>query len=207
MKSLVLLNNFFTMQSKKFTQIGTSSLILFGIVLLATAGVSGWMYVQSGYRFNSEMIALIYPIIIIVVSASMLSKLEIIVSDKFVEYKFGGGMWSGKYKITDIKSVQHISYEIPVGFGMHIIDRGWIYNVSGKEVVELELNNGKRVQIGTDKPEEVVAEIQARITGNPIDTTSQFINSTTSKNWVNPLKNLARFLLLVSQFLHFIPNL
>jgi hypothetical protein len=38
------------------------------------------------------------------------------------------------------------------GWGIRITPRGWLYNVSGLDAVELALKNGKCVRIGSDEP-------------------------------------------------------
>ena len=35
--------------------------------------------------------------------------------------------------------------------GMHMIPRGWVYNVSGRSAVEVNLKDGTRLRLGTDE--------------------------------------------------------
>jgi hypothetical protein len=46
------------------------------------------------------------------------------------------------------------------GWGIHRLARGWIYNVSGWEAVEIELASGSVHRIGTDEPRALLAAIE-----------------------------------------------
>ncbi|MCL5878591.1 MAG: DUF6141 family protein [Deltaproteobacteria bacterium] len=45
------------------------------------------------------------------------------------------------------------------GYGIHRGRRGWAYNVSGNRGVQLELVSGKRILIGSQRPDELVQAI------------------------------------------------
>jgi len=47
------------------------------------------------------------------------------------------------------------------GWGIHLGPRGWIWNIWGREVVELELEKG-RVRLGTNDPEGLVGLLERR---------------------------------------------
>ncbi|MDI6783925.1 MAG: DUF6141 family protein, partial [bacterium] len=47
------------------------------------------------------------------------------------------------------------------GWGIRYGWKGTAYNVSGNRGVQLELNNGKRILIGSQRPEELVRAIKA----------------------------------------------
>ena len=47
------------------------------------------------------------------------------------------------------------------GWGVHLGPRGWIWNLWGREVVELEREGG-RLRIGTDDPEGLIAHFRER---------------------------------------------
>jgi hypothetical protein len=46
------------------------------------------------------------------------------------------------------------------GYGIHRGRRGWAYNVSGNRGVQLELVSGKRMLIGSQRPDELVCAIE-----------------------------------------------
>jgi hypothetical protein len=47
------------------------------------------------------------------------------------------------------------------GWGIHLGPRGWIWNIWGREVVELDLEKG-RIRIGTDDPEGLISHLRER---------------------------------------------
>ncbi len=53
-------------------------------------------------------------------------------------------------RITTCKSVRNHWF---CGWGIRWWGRGWLYNVSGFQAVEIELKTGKRLRLGTDQPE------------------------------------------------------
>ncbi|MES2389410.1 MAG: hypothetical protein V4543_15515, partial [Bacteroidota bacterium] len=47
------------------------------------------------------------------------------------------------------------------GWGIRYgINKGWLYNVSGNMGLQLELLDGKKVLIGTRKPDEIIAALR-----------------------------------------------
>jgi hypothetical protein len=47
------------------------------------------------------------------------------------------------------------------GWGIHLGPRGWVWNLWGREVVEIELEEG-RLRLGTDDPEGLLAHLKER---------------------------------------------
>ena len=46
---------------------------------------------------------------------------------------------------------------------MRIIPRGRLYNVGGVDAVELEMDNGRVVRVGTDQPDALLAAVNAAL--------------------------------------------
>ena len=64
-----------------------------------------------------------------------------------------------RYYFKDIVSADVVRNPIIYGWGMHMIPRGWVYNVSGRSAVEVNLKDGTRLRLGTDEPEALVRAI------------------------------------------------
>jgi len=47
------------------------------------------------------------------------------------------------------------------GWGIHLGPRGWVWNLWGRDVVEIELKKG-RLRLGTDDPEGLLAHLRER---------------------------------------------
>ena len=62
---------------------------------------------------------------------------------------------------TDIKSAKVVNYGFVGGWGIRIgTDYGTVYNISGKYGLALELRNGKKILIGTQKEKELTEFIK-----------------------------------------------
>ena len=60
------------------------------------------------------------------------------------------------YNLSEIESCKPVKNSFLYGWGFHKIPKGWLYNVSGFNAVELIFKNtGKRIRIGTNKPDEI----------------------------------------------------
>ena len=60
-----------------------------------------------------------------------------------------------------IKAVRRDRSTLLEGWGIHLGTRGWIWNLWGREVVELDLDKG-RLRIGTNDPEGLAAFLRTR---------------------------------------------
>lgn len=65
------------------------------------------------------------------------------------------------FKWKDIKNVQVITYGFVGGFGIRLWTKyGTVYNVKGNKGLAIELNNGKKYLIGTQKETELKTVIK-----------------------------------------------
>lgn len=63
--------------------------------------------------------------------------------------------------IAEIARFSPLSYTIwQTGYGIHYCRYGWVYNVSGNEGIQVELLNGKRLLIGTQRPRDFAAALR-----------------------------------------------
>lgn len=152
------------METKTFSQRGiTSVVILIGVLLLFIAPL---LVILSPEELKNYIIPRVTVIIAIIFL--LMYKLNITVSDEAVAFKFGVGLFGKSYKLSEIRSCKPVSYSWLWGYGIRWLPNGWLYNVSGTQAIELEFyNRSGIVRIGTDQPEEVAREINARIAANP----------------------------------------
>jgi hypothetical protein len=77
--------------------------------------------------------------------------MTIIVTNKHLKIKFGIGLFIKKIDLATISSVTVQKYPVYYGYGIRIIPKGLLYNVSGKHAIEIKLKDKKRViLIGTN---------------------------------------------------------
>ena len=168
------------METKKFTQFGTFSVIIMLPLLLLFTG----MMIKSGLTNSPDFYIHIFLVLTFLICSLIFYKLTIFVDNKRVSFKLGIGLVGKSYKIADIKSCKPVSNSAFNGIGIHMLSNGWLYNVTGLKAIELHFNNKKSVvRIGTNKPEEISQVIQKLIGG---DIPNENVYKTTKK-WINPL--------------------
>lgn len=135
------------------TQIGWLTLILLGIGILLT-GYFGTLY--------SNWIALLV-LGVLMICVILFASLTVIVNDNSVEIKFGVGLIRRKFSLQKIESYTVVRNRWWYGWGIRKIPKGWLFNVSGLDAVELSMRNGKVYRIGTDEPQKLSGLIQRKL--------------------------------------------
>jgi hypothetical protein len=144
------------METKSFTQHGKLMsaifipLILFNLFLLSESIVN-----------HDEQIKY-YALLSVLFSLCLLCfyKITITISATTLSFSMGIGLIKKSYRLNEIKSCKSHKNSFINGWGIRIIHGGWLYNVSGFQAVELRFKNETKViRIGTDKPYEVVEEV------------------------------------------------
>jgi hypothetical protein len=88
--------------------------------------------------------------------------LTVAVYDDAVTVAFGIGLVHKRISLAEIRSTRLAEAPWYAGVGMRMIRDGWLYNVAMGPVVELELESGRRMQIGTPEAEVLLAAIESR---------------------------------------------
>lgn len=74
------------------------------------------------------------------------------------------GIWAKRYpadKIVHFKTKRILPLrEGGYGIRMAMSSGGWLYNVSGQEVVQVDFTDGRRIMVGTQRPEELAKAIE-----------------------------------------------
>jgi hypothetical protein len=96
--------------------------------------------------------------------------ITVTVNDKQVRIKLGIGLYTRKINLDSILSVSLMEYPIWYGYGIRIVPKGILYNVSGKHAVEIRLKGKKgAVLIGTDDPDNLKEAIEKNLSHEQID--------------------------------------
>ena len=107
-----------------------------------------------------EAIALIsIPLVIILFFFSM----SVEVNESRVVVRFGIGLFRKSIPLESIAKCESVRNPWWYGWGIHYTPRGWLYNISGFEAVELTLKDEKTLRIGSDEPQALCAAIRARL--------------------------------------------
>ncbi|MBN2134831.1 MAG: hypothetical protein JW737_03800 [Acidobacteria bacterium] len=81
--------------------------------------------------------------------------LTIEINEQDLIFFFGHGFWKKRILIAEIEKAEVVKNRWYYGWGIRLIQNGWLYNVSGLQAVEIQVKNGKTVRIGSDEPERV----------------------------------------------------
>jgi len=185
------------METKKYTQFGTISVIILLPLFLLFTG----MLIKSGLTNSPDFFIHIFLVLTFLICVLTFYQLTINVNETHVSFKLGIGLLGKKYKISDIKSCRPVTNSVISGIGIRMLSNGWLYNVTGLKAIELQFKNRKSVvRIGTNKSEEISELIQSLIGGG------EFAKDTSEKHakrWINPLWVVSILLIIA---IVFIPN-
>jgi hypothetical protein len=82
-----------------------------------------------------------------------MSRLTVEIADGELRVIFGPGWSARRERIHDVESVRAVRNPWWYGWGIRFTPHGTLYNVSGRDAVEVRLRSGKQFRVGTDEPE------------------------------------------------------
>jgi hypothetical protein len=102
---------------------------------------------------DTRVLSIAGPIIVIVaITGFIFSTLTIEIDTSALSWWFGWGVWRKRIALEDIASAMPVRNPWWYGFGIHRTPRGWLYNVSGLNAIEIRLHDGRIMRLGTDEP-------------------------------------------------------
>ena len=130
------------------TQVG--HLMIF--VSLATTAYFGFILTKT--EFDPILFSVIAIIVLIVLSFATLT---VTIDEKYLRIKFGYGIFKKSFALKEIISAKAVKHRWYHGWGIKFYawPRMWIFNVSGFDLIEIKMVNGKTYRIGTDEPEDL----------------------------------------------------
>ena len=132
------------------TQIGYLLIIIYSFVL----AVVTYQVLISGF----DLIAA-WVLVLMVIVMALFATLTVEIDEEFLRIRFGIGLIRKKLALREIKSCRIVKNRWYYGWGIHLTPRGWLYNVSGFDAVEIIMESGKKYRIGTDVPDELEKSI------------------------------------------------
>ncbi len=66
--------------------------------------------------------------------------------------RFGPGLIRKQIPLSGVRDVRIVRNPWYYGWGINVTPQGWLYNVSGLAALEIELESGRCLRIGTDDP-------------------------------------------------------
>lgn len=127
----------------KHTQIGTIILVLLAALLPLV-----FFYLSKG------LVGMAASILIgILVITVLFSTLTVTITAEQLKCSFGVGLIHKSFPLSSITDAAMVKNPWYYGWGIRLTPRGWMFNVSGLDAVEIELNSQSYFRIGTDEPQ------------------------------------------------------
>jgi hypothetical protein len=141
----------------RHTQIGWTL-----IVLVVAAVLAEFLIVALSATPGTLALALSGALVAVAaVLLTLFSTLTVVVDDRALRLWFGVGSLRREVMLADVTGSRKVRNHWYTGWGVRVTPGGRIYNVGGFDAVELELDNGRVVRVGTDEPDALLAAVQA----------------------------------------------
>ena len=105
-------------------------------------------------------------LVAIVLPALLFGALTVIVDDSRLSLRFGVGLIRKNFPLDSMRSFKAVRNPWYYGWGIRFTPVGRLYNVSGLSAVDVLLQNGRHVRVGTDEPDALVDALRGVI-GEP----------------------------------------
>jgi hypothetical protein len=132
------------------TQTGT-----FMIVVAALAFAFGLWSISAQGGLASLAI-----LIIALLLAFMFPTMTIHVVPDEVRMIMGAGLIRKRFPTSEIKIARKVRNPWYYGWGIRWFPGGWLFNVSGLDAVEIEMESGRKYRLGTDDPDQLLRAIE-----------------------------------------------
>ncbi len=131
-----------------------------GTLVLVTMGIAGVMILLVfGAATELPIAGATIPITLVALLMLNFGSLNVRLDGNNLEVAFGIGWIKRSIPLKRIESVQVTKTRWFYGWGIRLTPRGWLWNTSGFDAVELTYHNGKHFLIGTDDPDGLAAAI------------------------------------------------
>ena len=140
-------------ETYRHTQIGW-------VLLAALAAGAGVVVFATGKTGWSSAASVVMTMLIVV--ALLFCTLTVMIRDGEIECRYGPGLIRKHIPLAAVRGARPVRTAWYQGWGIRLTSDGWLFNVSGLDAVEVELVDGKRIRIGTDEPQVLVAAIRSR---------------------------------------------
>jgi hypothetical protein len=108
-------------------------------------------YFGFGYRQYEGF--LVFGILLVI--GYLYGSLTVAVDSERLRFHFGPGLIRKSFQLAEIASCRVVRNKWYYGGGIHMTPNGTIYNVAGRDGIELLLVSGRKTRIGTDEPQKL----------------------------------------------------
>jgi hypothetical protein len=145
----------------RHTQVGWTLIVLVVAVVLAELTIVALSAPQGtlALALSGALVA------IALVMLALFSTLTVVVDDRAVKLWFGWGSLRREVMLADVTAARKVRNAWHAGWGVRVIPQGRLYTVGGLDAVELEMDNGRVVRVGTDQPDALLVAIVSALEG------------------------------------------
>jgi hypothetical protein len=153
----------------------TASPLMILLFLFCCAGMlfmyigiqSGFIPSESESERTAGMIGSGVGLLVMLLLALSMYGLTVEEELESIRLRYGIGLISKRIPFSRIKSCEVVRNPWYYGWGIRKIPKGWMWNISGLDAVELIYQNDKRFRIGTDEAEMLSQVINNHISYRP----------------------------------------
>jgi hypothetical protein len=131
-----------------------------GWTILLTLGLAALFAAAAGLTTPRWTLFLIVAVMIL--SGLLFSSLTIEVTESELLWFFGPGFLKRRIARSEIVSAKPAHNRWWWGWGVHLTPRGWLYNVHGRESVEIVKTDGESLRLGADEPQALASALSFR---------------------------------------------
>jgi len=95
--------------------------------------------------------------------SALFYRLIVTVTEDAIRLQFGIGLIKKTIPLRSVVSAEPVRNRWWYGWGIRVYPRGWMFNISGLDAVELQLRKGPCFRIGTDDPVGLTGALRARL--------------------------------------------
>lgn len=140
----------------RHTQIGWTIIALVGAAIVAEVIVAAVLASQSTIALAlSGAVAAVLAVFL-----ALFSTLTVTVDGAAVRLAFGLDLLRREVLLEEVVAARRVRNSWVAGWGVRVIPHGRLYNVGGLDAVELELDSGRVVRVGSDEPDALLAAVQ-----------------------------------------------
>ena len=110
---------------------------------------------------EGRMLSAILMICVYLLGLGLFYSFTVEISEEKLKFWFGIGVIQKTYVLSEIQSTKEVENPWYYFWGVKSIPGGWFYAIAPGSAVEIELINGRIVQIGTNQPKQLKQAIDA----------------------------------------------
>ena len=134
--------------------IAAATVVALALATALTASLSARTFETAGW--------MVYALYAVIVAAFVLfGWLEVAVGARAIDVRFGVGLVRRRIELAQVLRSEPIRTRLWWGWGLHWTPSGWLYNVSGRDAVRLEVRGERAVMIGSDDAAALCGAIEA----------------------------------------------